>query len=281
MTELQSPATNLWDDLEITAFSDWIHERFGYDFRDYQPKPLRKNISSILCELDLDGIESLKRLLISEPTLFPKVLSRLTVMTSSMFRNPEIFGNLLRDVFPYLRTYSSLKIWSAGCARGEEIYTLAILLKEQGLLERTRLYATDINPAGLEAARKGIYPARRLKEFARNYQAAGGNGHLSDHFEMKYDHAKFSSDLTSRILFSKHDLASDAAFGEMQLILCRNVLIYFNVSLQQRVIELFRGSLCPGGFLCLGQSEALPTPSTKDIFKSFSSGGRIYKAIEG
>lgn len=267
-------------DRELAAFSEWVYGRFGYDFRDYQTRPLARSLAAVLNEQRLSDVESLKGLLCSEPNLFPRILSKLTVMTSSMFRDPDVFETLVRDVFPYLRTYSSLKIWHAGCARGEEVYSLAILLKEHQLLERTRIYATDINPSALDAARKGIYPARRLKEFARNYQAAGGRGHLSDYFELRYGHAKFSSELASRVLFSKHDLVADEVFGEMQLILCRNVLIYFNAPLQQRVIKLFRSSLCSGGFLCLGHSEVLANLDPKGQFKPFARTEKIYRAIE-
>jgi chemotaxis protein methyltransferase CheR len=270
--------TPVVDPAEVAPFSQWLYDEFGYDFRNYQTTPLCRSLETILERRSLGNVDGLKALLLADRTLFPSVLAQLTVTTSSMFRNPPVFAALLREVFPYLRTYSSLKIWHAGCARGEEAYSLAVLLKEQGLLERSRIYATDINPEALAAARAGIYPMRRFKEFARNYVAAGGAGHLSDHFELKYGHAKINSELGERILFSKHDLVADAPFGEMQLILCRNVMIYFNPSLQQRTLELFRSSLSVGGFLCLGNAETTAADAAKAGLSAFVRAEMILRA---
>jgi chemotaxis protein methyltransferase CheR len=265
-------------DEEIAAFSAWLHDAFGYDFREYYAEPLRKCLRQALAELGLAKLAELERLLAADRSQLAGVLAKLTVMTSTMFRNPRVFAALTREVFPYLRTYSSLKIWHAGCARGEEVFSLAILLAEHGLLERARVYATDINPVGLEAAREGIYPARRLKEFTANYQAAGGARRLSDYFEIAYGHAKISRDLAARVLFSKHDLVGDTAFGEMQLIVCRNVMIYFTPELQQRVLNLLRGSLSPGGFLCLGLSEALLAQLARARLTPCSRGDMIFRS---
>jgi chemotaxis protein methyltransferase CheR len=262
---------------DLAKFCLWVRDTQGYDFTDYQVEPLRKSLQTLLRKAALNGIPALLDELKDGRRSFAQVLSAMTITTSSMFRNPEVFATLRKEVFPYLETYQRLKIWHAGCAQGEEVYSLAILLHEHGLLSRTMIYATDINPLALERAKEGIYPARRIKEFAKAYFEAGGAGNLVDYFELKYDRAKFSRALTRRVLFSKHDLVSDRPFGEMQLILCRNVLIYFNRPLQQKTYELFRDSLSPRGFLCLGQTETLPIGPERDRLTPFASRLPIFR----
>jgi chemotaxis protein methyltransferase CheR len=275
---LIAPSSDAIADDDVVGFCEWIQQRFGYDFRSYQVEPLRKSLAAILRRRDLPTVAQLIKTYETEALPGAAIVSELTITTSTMFRNPRVFKALVSEVFPYLETYNSLKIWHAGCSRGEEVYSLAILLEEHGLLERTRLYATDINAAALTAAREGIYPQRRIKEFNQNYVAAGGTRSLSDYFELRYGHAKLSTRLAKNILFSKHDLVSDSSFGEMHLILCRNVLIYFSAELQRHALKLFRDSMITGGFLCLGLSEPFTSWLTELDLKPHDKKAMIYRA---
>jgi chemotaxis protein methyltransferase CheR len=194
-----------------------------------------------------------------------------------MFRDPFVYCALREKVVPLLKTYPFVKVWHAGCATGEEVYSLAILLKEEGLFDRVTIFGTDFNDRALEQARQGIYPAERIKDFTRNYQEAGGKGSFSEYYHARYESAALNANLKERITFANHNLASDAAFGEMHLVFCRNVLIYFNPELQNRALRLFDESLVRGGFLCLGTKEDIQFTEVAGGYDAVDSAARIYR----
>jgi len=264
-------------DIEQRLLIDAIFHRYHYDFRGYAQASLKRRLASALVQFDCKTLSQLQDRVLHEPTVFPALLEYLTVQVSDMFRDPSYFLALRTEVVPLLRTYPSLRVWVAGCASGEEVYSLAILLHEEGLLERSIIYATDINPAALERARAGIFPLSELQQYTRNYQAAGGVAGFSQYYTAAYDAARFDRELCRRVTFADHSLATDHVFSETQLILCRNVLIYFNRQLQDRAIGLFAQSLCHRGFLGLGSKETLDFSSHGSGFEAVSRRERIYQ----
>ena len=219
----------------------------------------------------------LQHRLLRDPELLPRLLQFFTVQVSEMFRDPGYFMALRREVLPMLATFPSIKVWVAGCSTGEEVWSLAILLREEGLLERAIVYATDIHPGSLQAAEAGVYAVDRIAHFSRNYQAAGGRGSLSDHYTSGYDGALFDRSLKQHILFADHSLATDSVFSEVHLVSCRNVLIYFNTALQNRAIGLFRDALVRHGFLGLGSHETLQFSAHAPAFEAVAARERIYR----
>jgi chemotaxis protein methyltransferase CheR len=208
---------------------------------------------------------------------FSALLSNLTINVTEMFRDPDFYQAFREKVVPVLRTHPFLKVWHAGCATGEEIYSMAILLKEEGLYDRCQIYATDIDKEVLEKARRGIFPASELRRFTENYERSGGKKKLSDYYTEKYDNIIMDPALKKNVIFADHDLATDQVFGEMQVVLCRNVLIYFNKELQKRVFRLFKDSLDIAGYLCLGSKESLRFSGCADAFDIIEEKQRIYK----
>jgi chemotaxis protein methyltransferase CheR len=243
--------------LETRLLLDAVHARYQHDFREYAAASLKRRLRQALPALGFDSISQLQHHVLREPALFGRLLQFLTVQVSDMFRDPVYFRVLREQVLPELLTYPSLKVWVAGCSRGEEVWSLLVLLQEAGLLERTVVYATDINPDALRHAEAGVYPLDRAAAFSRNYQAAGGLGSLSDHFTSGYDGIVFHRHLRRQVVFADHSLATDTVFSEMHLVSCRNVMIYFNDSLQARAVGLFRDSLVRRGYLGLGSRESL------------------------
>ena len=212
-----------------------------------------------------------------DKNLFSRLTWHFSVQVTEMFRDPQVYCALRQHVVPILRTWPYFKIWHAGCATGEEAYSLAILLDEEGLLERATIYATDFNEEALDKAREGIYPVDRIREFTANHRSAGGTSPFSDHYHARYGSAIMNSSLKRRITFANHNLVADHVFGEMHLIVCRNVLIYFNAELQDRVLRLFSDSLVHGGFLCLGTREDVRFSSARDDYQPADTEARIYK----
>jgi len=264
-------------DIECRLLLDAIHRRFHYDFRAYAAGSMERRLRLALERFGCAGPAQLQDRLASEPELFPALLDLLTVQVSEMFRDPLHFRALREQVLPRLKTWPSLKIWVAGCGTGEEAYSIAILLAEEGLLERSMLYATDINPRGLAEARAGIYPVRKLAAFTLNHRESGARGSLADHYTAAYDRALLDRRLRERIVFCDHSLATDHVFAEVQLVSCRNVLIYFNRELQDRALGLFREALCRGGFLGLGAQESLVLSAHADVFRPFVPQARLYQ----
>lgn len=253
-----------------------ILARFQFDFRQYSRSSLRRRLDQALTKFGMPSVSALQAKVLHDADFFPKLLAYLTVNTTEMFRDPDSWSSLVKNVFPYLATYPSLKIWIAGCSTGEEIITLSILLKEAGFRKYV-IYATDINPMNLEHASRAIYPASVIPEAQKNYLLAGGKGTLSQYFEGAYDSVKFSPELLKNVVFSDHSLATDSVFSEMHLISCRNVLIYFDRTLQDRVFGLFDDSLVRGGFLTLGSKETLNFSKTFKNYDVIDNFNKVYQ----
>lgn len=244
-------------DEEITLLLEDILELYGYDFSAYAKASLRRRIERLM-GLDLfPSFAEFRYRMVNDPSYLSRFVEQVSVNVTEMFRDPEFYQFLRMKVLPVLATYPHIRIWHAGCATGEEVYSMAILLQEAGLLQKTLLYATDINPQALEVARNGVYKLSSLKQYSVNYAAAGGGRSLSDYYVSNYDHVKMDDSLMKRTIFSTHNLVSDSSFNEFQLILCRNVLIYFEKELQNKVMLLFDASLDHLGYLALGSKETL------------------------
>lgn len=244
-------------DIEVKLLMEGVYQVYGYDFREYAESSLRRRLTQWLSGSGFATLSLAQSQLLRDHKLFDTLLRGITVNVSEMFRDPAFFKAIREMVVPYLKTYPFVKIWLAGCSTGEEAYSMAILLLEEGLKGRFRIYATDINEEVIRKAQDGIYPLQELQHFTRSYQHAGGTRSFSDYYTARYDHAILAPSLRENIVFAAHNLAVDADFGEMNMILCRNVMIYFKQTLKERVLGLFDNSLLPGGFLCLGTKESL------------------------
>lgn len=264
-------------DLEVKLLLEAMYQRYQHDFRDYAVTSVRRRMQQAMAHFGCAHLGELQHRLLHEPALFQQALQFFTVQLSEMFRDPSYFRALREDVMPVLQTYPSLKVWIAGCSTGEEVWSIAVVLAEEGLLDRTVVYATDINPASLHAAEAGVYPLDRLAQFSRNYQAAGGRGSLAEHYSTAYDQAVFDRRLRKQIVFADHSLATDSVFSEVHLVSCRNVLIYFNRELQDRAVGLFREALVHRGFLGLGQKETLQFGAHAAAFEPWVANERIYR----
>jgi chemotaxis protein methyltransferase CheR len=245
------------EDLELHLLLEAIYLKFQYDFRRYSRTSLRRRLMSALPALKCATLSALQEKLLHEEGTLSELMHFLTIQVSDLFRDAAFFSTLRRDIVPILHTYPSLRLWIAGCSTGEEAYSYAILLAEEGLLDRTVIYATDINAESLRIAEAGIYSAERLSTFTTNHRLSGAAAPLSQHYTEGYGSIVFSRKLRDRIVFSDHSLATDGVFAEMQLVSCRNVLIYFQRELQNRALTLFKDSLCRRGFLGLGAPETL------------------------
>lgn len=264
------------DELETRLILEAIFAKYGYDFRGYGAATMRRRIAAALARTGAAHLGELQHRILTEPEFFVSVLDDLTVQVSEMFRDPQFYRTFREQVVPLLRTYPELKIWHAGCASGEEVYTTAILLAEENLAERTQIYATDVSARAVERARAGVYPEDRASVFSSNHAASGGKRPFDEYCASAYGGIVVREWLRKQIVFFQHNLVSDYALGEMHVVLCRNVLLYFGPGLRERVLDLFAGSLCRGGFLCLGSSEAI-APSRAHVFGEFSAAQRIYR----
>lgn len=264
-------------EIEIKLLLEAVYLRYHYDFRHYSLASMKRRLTAACAALGYPSLGALQDALIQSGDTFTKLLQFLTVQVSDMFRDPSYYLALRREVVPLLATYPSLKIWIAGCSSGEELYSFAILLDEEALLDRTILYATDINPEALRKAEEGIYPLERITAFTENHRAAGGKGSLSTHYRAKYGAAVFDRALRKNVVFSDHSLATDAVFGEMHLVSCRNVLIYFDRELQDRAVGLMRDSLVRRGFLGLGSKETLRFSAHASDFTELVAKERWYQ----
>ncbi len=264
------------DKIEIRLVLEAIYAKYGYDFRDYAADSMRRRVETILAKSGIRHLGELQHRLLVEPELFASMLDDLTVQVSDMFRDPPFYRTFREQVVPTLRTYPQLKIWHAGCASGEEAYATAILLIEENLHERAQIYATDMSARALEQAREGVYSESQTATFAANYRNAGGKARFEDYCSAAYGRIAVREIVRKNVVFFQHDLVSDYALGEMNVVFCRNVLIYFGSALRERVVSVFADSLCRGGFLCLGSSENLPG-SRACLFTELASGSRIYR----
>lgn len=264
-------------DVEIKLLMDGVYHVYGYDFRQYTEASLRRRLTQWLSRSGFATLSLAQSQLLRDRELFETLLRGITVNVSEMFRNPAFFKAIREHVVPHLKTYPFVKIWHAGCACGEEAYSMAILLLEEGLKGRFRIYATDINEEVIRKAQEGIYPLQYLQHFSKNYQQAGGKNSFSDYYTARYNHAILAPTLREDIVFATHNLAGDADFSEMNLILCRNVLIYFKKQLKERVLGLLDTSLVPGGFLCLGTNESLDLRQMSDRYGEILPRTQIYQ----
>ncbi|WP_245513216.1 CheR family methyltransferase [Rhizobium sp. BK376] len=265
------------EDIEIPLLLEALYLRYHYDFRNYAMASIKRRLRQAREQMGFATISALQEGVLHDPAMLPRLLGYLTVQVSEMFRDPGYFRAIREKVVPHLRTYPSLKVWVAGCSGGEELYSLTILFREEGLEQRTLFYATDINHDALQTAQAGIYELDRIRLFTENHRKSGGKSSLSDYYRAAYGRASFDKTLRDQVVFSDHSLVTDAVFGEMNLISCRNVLIYFDRRLQDRALGLFKDSLTRKGFLGLGAKESLRFSDHAGSFKDFVREEKIYQ----
>lgn len=263
--------------IEIDLILQAIYSKYGYDFRNYSKAHVKRRLLNRLSTSGLSSISEMQHKVLHEPDFFEIMLRDLSINVTEMFRDPSFYKALRNDVIPILRTYPFFKVWHAGCSTGEEVYSFAVVLAEEGIYERAQIYATDFNHDVLDIAKKGIYPIDRIKEFTANYQAAGGKHSFSDYYMANYNSVIYDQSLKKNLVFAEHNLVTDSVFAEVNLIICRNVLIYFNKDLQNRVITLFNDSLINGGFLGLGSKETLQFTNQAMNFDIINKDEKIYK----
>ncbi len=264
-------------DIERRLLLEAIYRRYHYDFRGYANASLKRRLAQAQERFECRSLSALQGRVLREPAVFHELLSYLTVQVSEMFRDPGFYRALRERVVPLLGTYPSLKVWVAGCGTGEEVYSLAILLREEGLLDRTLIYATDINPEALRKAEAGVYELERMASFSASYRSAAGRASLADYYTAGYGAAVLDKTLRRGVVFSDHSLATDTVFAEVQLVTCRNVLIYFDQQLQERALALFAEALCRKGFLGLGAKETLALSREAAGFTEVAREERIYQ----
>ncbi|ACU88151.1 CheR family methyltransferase [Desulfomicrobium baculatum] len=263
--------------IELRLLLEAIYLKYGYDFRNYSMAHLKRRAEYRLSLSGLGSISQLQHAVLHDENMFLIFLQDLSINVSEMFRDPPFYKALRNDILPMLGTYPSFRIWHAGCSAGQEVYSMSILLHEAGMRERGQIYATDFNRAILEQAREAAFPLAQLKDYTTKYQQAGGENSFADYYAANDQRAVLRPFLKDRIFFSEHNLVTDGVFGEMHLIVCRNVLIYFDRELQDRVVGLFVDSLCPGGFLCLGSKESLKFSKHADKFEVVREKEKIYR----
>ena len=267
------------EEIELELLLEGIYRRYGFDFREYAPASLRRRVRRRMHGEDAGSISALQELVLHDPAVMERLLLDLSINVTAMFRDPSFFLSLRENVVPLLRTYPFARIWVAGCSSGEEVYSLAILLDEEGLAERVRIYATDINEAVLEQARLGVFPLDKMREYTQNYIRAGGTQAFSEYYVARYDGAQFSRSLVENVVFAQHNLASDAAFNEFHVIVCRNVMIYFDKSLQEHVHRLFHESLARLGVLALGQKETIRFSPHEESYEVLDADEKLYRKV--
>ncbi|MCW5589737.1 MAG: protein-glutamate O-methyltransferase CheR [Legionellales bacterium] len=268
------------EQIEIDLIIKGIHARWGYNFTHYSQASLRRRLEYMREEAGFSRLTELLDRVLHDEDFFDFFLRSMSITVTEMFRDPPFYLALREKVIPLLKTFPFIKIWHAGCATGEEVYSMAILLHEENFLDRARIYATDFNKNSLAIAEKGVYPIAKMTEYNNNYQKTHSSKQLSSYYSSAYDLAKIKDFLKERITFSYHNLVTDGVFGEMNLIICRNVLIYFDKILQNRVLNLFTESLRYGGFLCLGSKESLNFTDVNKKYSPIESRQKIYRKIE-
>ena len=266
-------------DIELSLLLEGVYQKYQHDFRHYARSSLRRRVRQAMERFGCRSVSHLQERLLHEPEVFAQMLQYFTVQVSEMFRDPEYFLALRRQVLPVLSTYPSIRIWVAGCSTGEEVWSLAIMLAEEGLLERSIIYATDINPEALKAAQAGIYALERIARFSESYLQAGGERSLADYYTASPHGALFDRSLRRNVVFADHSLATDSVFSEVHLVSCRNVLIYFDRELQDRALKLFDEALIHRGFLGLGSRETLRLTSHADQYAQFCAAERLYQRL--
>jgi chemotaxis protein methyltransferase CheR len=265
------------ENIELELLLQAIFLQYGYDFRDYSRAHVKRRVKHRMIQEGLKSISELQNNILHDKESFGKIVRDLSINVTEMFRNPDFYKSIREKVIPMLKTYPFLKIWHAGCATGEEVYSFAIMLKEEGLLERTQIYATDFNSHVIDKARKGIFSIRSIKEYTVNYQKAGGKESFSDYYHANDELVIFDKSLNRNIVFAEHNLVTDGVFAEVNMIVCRNVLIYFNRDLQNNVLKLLHKSLITGGFLALGTKESLLFSDEEKKYKVIDAKQKIFK----
>ncbi len=263
--------------IELDLLLEAIYQKYHYDFKDYSRAHIKRRVLYRMRISNMENLSQMQHQILYDRSFFETLLMDLSINVTEMFRDPSFYLAIRKKIIPQLKKYSFIKLWHAGCASGEEVYSMAILLKEEGLYSRTQIYATDFNTIALQKARSAIYPIDMIKDYTSNYQKAGGINSFAEYYTAKYDSVILDSTLKERIVFADHNLVTDGVFGEMNLILCRNVLIYFTRKLQNRVIKLFMESLTPSGFLCLGTKETLQFSEYAQFFSSIVEKEKIFQ----
>jgi len=265
------------EQLEVRLLLEAIFLKYGYDFRNYASAHTKRRLEHRRSLEGMSNFAEMQHRLLYNESFFNKLLLDLSINVTEMFRDPWFYEKVREIIIPHLQTYPYLKVWHAGCSAGQEVYSMGILLKEEGLKNRVQIYATDFNELILQKAKDGIYPMDVVREYTANYQKSGGKHSFSDYYTADYENVVMKQSLKDQVLFSSHNLVTDGAFGEMNMICCRNVLIYFNRELQDKVLQLFYDSLCPGGFLCLGSKENIKFSAVTDKFETVSEREKIYR----
>jgi chemotaxis protein methyltransferase CheR len=267
------------DEIELGLLLEGVYRRYGFDFREYAPASLRRRVWRRVHAEGVSTISALQDRLLHDPACMERLLLDLSINVTAMFRDPTFYVAVREKVVPLLRTYPFTRIWVAGCSTGEEVYSLAILLLEEGVYERARIYATDINESVLDRARAGVFPLDKMREYTQNYIKAGGQRAFSEYYLAKYDGAQFQRSLVENVVFAQHNLVSDRSFNEFNVIVCRNVMIYFDRALQDRVHRLFYDSLAMFGVLALGAKESIRFSPFEDSYEDLDANERLYKKV--
>jgi chemotaxis protein methyltransferase CheR len=267
------------EDIEIDLLLEGIYRAHGFDFRDYSRASIKRRILEVIRAEKVETVSAFQNKVLHDTACLERFLLRLSVHATAMFRDPSFYLTFRRRVVPLLRTYPTVQIWVAGCSTGEEVYSLAILLQEENLYPKCRIYATDISQAVLRKARAGIFPLAAMREYTANYHHAGGTHEFSDYYTAQYDSVLYSNSLRANIVFSEHNLATDGSFNEFQVILCRNVMIYFNKALQERVHNLIYESLSMFGIFGLGNKESLKFTAREGFYEKLDGRDKLYRKV--
>jgi chemotaxis protein methyltransferase CheR len=279
-SEEQPPARDDLEEIELSLLLEGVYRRYGFDFREYAAASLRRRVWRRIYAEGLTSISALQDRLLHDPVSMERLLLDLSINVTAMFRDPSFYVAFREKVVPALRTYPFTRIWVAGCSTGEEVYSLAILLQEENLYDRTRIYATDINEAVLDRARSGVFPIDKMRDYTQNYIKAGGTRAFSEYYLAKYDGAQFQRSLIENVVFAQHNLVSDRSFNEFNVIICRNVMIYFDRTLQDRVHRLFYDSLMTFGVLGLGHKESIRFSPHEESFEELDPSEKLYRKVE-
>jgi chemotaxis protein methyltransferase CheR len=267
------------EDIEIALLLEGLYRFYGFDFRDYSPASLKRRIVERMRSEKIETVSAYQDRVLHDAACMERLLLGLSVHVTSMFRDPSFYLTFRRKVVPALKTYPTVRVWHAGCSTGEEVYSMAILLQEEGLYRKCVIYATDISREVLRRAREGIFPLASMQEYTTNYVKAGGKHEFSDYYTADYDNVIFQPALKTNVVFAEHNLATDGSFNEFHVILCRNVMIYFNRALQDRVHELIYGSLSPFGVLGLGNKETLKTTPRESFYEKLDARDKLYRKV--
>lgn len=270
---------NRLEDLELRLLLEAVYQYYGYDFREYARSSLKRRIWRRVTEEGLQSVSGLQERVLHDPSCLDRLLLDLSISVTSMFRDPSFYAALRTKVVPLMRTYPFIRVWNAGCATGEETYSLAILLHEEGLGDRTRIYATDINDVVLKSAREGVFPLDKMREYTENYIRSGGKTAFSDYYKVFGEKVRFDPSLVDSVVFAQHNLVSDSAFNEFHLIVCRNVMIYFDRSLQDKVHRLLHDSLVRFGILALGHKESIRFTSYAESYEEIDGHEKLYRRV--